>query len=120
MILQIPAITYAVSLARTRCYDTPIGGFSIHHVQPEFFFGFQLDASGLAKIATPEKALVDIFYFAPAKTRLFTALPELELARGFSWKKAFAIAAKIKGQARRTFVHRALTSLHNVSGRSRH
>lgn len=108
MISQIPAVTYAVSLARTRTYDTPIGTFSIHHVGPSFFFGFELDPSGVAKIATPEKALVDIFYFSPTRTRLFVKLPEIEFPRTFGWKKTFEMAAKIKSPARRVFVERSL------------
>jgi len=111
MISQIPAVTYAVSLARTRPYDTPIGTFSIHHVGPGFFFGFELDRSGAAKIAIPEKALVDIFYLGPTRTRFFVKLPEIEFPRTFGWKKAFAMAAKIRSPARRTFVERSLLSM---------
>jgi hypothetical protein len=111
MISQIPAVTYAVSLARTRPYDTPIGTFSIHHVGPSFFFGFELDRSGAAKIATPEKALVDIFYLGPTRTRFFVKLPEIEFPRTFGWKKAFEMAAKIRSPARRTFVERSLLSM---------
>jgi predicted transcriptional regulator of viral defense system len=113
MISQLPAVTYAVSLARTRRYTTPLGTVSIHHVDPDFFFGFELDDSGTAKIATPEKALLDIFYFSPTRTRLFVKLPEIEFPSTFSWRKAFAMTAKIKGRARRTFVERALLSLRN-------
>jgi predicted transcriptional regulator of viral defense system len=111
MISQIPAVTYAVSLARTRRYDTPIGTVSIHHVEPEFFFGYELDESGMVKVATPEKALVDVCYFSPTRSRLFKRLPEIEIPRRFSWKKTLAIASKIKSQARRTFVEHALATL---------
>ena len=41
MISQVPAVTYAVSLARTRRFTTPLGTVSIHHVAPSFFFGFE-------------------------------------------------------------------------------
>ena len=33
MISQIPSVVYAVSLARTRRYKTPLGVFSIHHLK---------------------------------------------------------------------------------------
>jgi predicted transcriptional regulator of viral defense system len=115
LISQIPAITYAVSIARTRRYQTPVGTFSIHHVAPDFFFGFELDELGIVKIATPEKALVDVFYLGPTRPRLFVTLPEIEFQHPFSWKKAFAMAAKIKGRARRTYVERALTSIRNLA-----
>jgi predicted transcriptional regulator of viral defense system len=111
MISQIPAVTYAVSLARTRRYDTPIGTISIHHVEPEFFFGYELDESGMVKVATPEKALVDVCYFSPTRSRLFKRLPEIEIPRRFSWNKTLAIASKIKSRARRTFVEHALATL---------
>jgi predicted transcriptional regulator of viral defense system len=120
LISQIPAVTYAVSIARTRRYQTPVGTFSIHHVAPDFFFGFDLDDSSTAKIATPEKALVDVFYLGPTKTRFFAKLPEIEYPQEFSWKKAFAMTAKIKGRARRTFVERALTSLRNSANPGKH
>jgi predicted transcriptional regulator of viral defense system len=111
MISQIPAVTYAVSLARSRRYDTPIGTISIHHVEPEFFFGYELDESGIVKIATPEKALVDVYYLGPTRSRLFRTLPEIEFPRRFGWNKTFEIASKIKSRARRSFVERALTTL---------
>jgi predicted transcriptional regulator of viral defense system len=120
MISQIPGVTYAVSLARTKRYETPVGTFSIHHVEPAFFFGFELDQSGAARIATPEKALLDVFYLGPTRTRLFVKLPEIEFPHGFSWKKAFEMTAKIKGRARRTFVERALHSLRNSAKRRTH
>ena len=115
MISQIPSMTYAVSLARTRRYETPLGTFSIHHVDPDFFFGFDLDRSGDAKIAIPEKALLDVLYFGPTRTRLFVKLPEIEFPRQFDWRSASNMAAKIKSPARRVFVETALTSLRRSS-----
>ena len=113
MISQVPAVTYAVSLARTKRYETPAGTFSIHHVDPAFFFGFDLDDSGMVKIAGPEKALVDLCYLGPTRSRLFVRLPEIEFPKKFSWQKTFAMAKKIGSGARRKFVERALTSLRN-------
>ena len=37
MISRVPAVTYAVSLARARRYHTPLGAVSVHHVTPGFF-----------------------------------------------------------------------------------
>ncbi len=111
MISQIPAVIYAVSLARTRRYDTPVGTISIHHIESEFFFDYELDESGTVKMATPEKALVDVCYFSPTRSRLFKRLPEIEIPRRFSWNKTLAIASKIKSQARRTFVEHTLATL---------
>ena len=41
MISQIPSSIYAISIARTRRYITPLGLVSIHHVAPDFFFGYE-------------------------------------------------------------------------------
>ena len=111
MISQIPSIIYGVSLARTRRYATPLGTFSIHHLDPDFFFGYELDPAGDAKIALPEKALLDTFYLGPTRTRLFVKLPEIEFPRRFDWRGAFAMVARIKSPARRVFVENALRSI---------
>lgn len=115
MISQIPAVTYVVSLARTRRYQTPVGTFSIHHVDPDFFFGYELDETGRAKMASPEKALADIFYFSPTKIRLFAKLPEIELPPRFDWSKTLKMARQIKSPARRRFVTERLTSIRKAS-----
>lgn len=113
MISQIPAVTYAVSLARPRRYETPLGAFSVHHVESSFFFGYELDETGAAKIAVPEKALIDFFYFRPARTRLFTKLPEIELPKKISWKLARRMATKIQSHSRRVLVEQSLASIRN-------
>lgn len=115
MISQVPSVTYAVSLARTRRYQTPIGTFSIHHIDADFFFGYELDSSGAAKIAVPEKALLDVLYLGPTRTRLFVRLPEVEFPREFSWQGAFEMAAKIRSPARRAFVKNTLSSVRTSS-----
>ena len=111
MIEQVPVVTYAVSLARTRRYTTPLGAVSIHHVDPGFFFGFEDAGSSGGRLATPEKALVDFLYLAPARSRLFRALPELELPARFSPRRARAIVSRIESVRRRTMVSRALEAI---------
>ena len=86
MIEQIPSRTYAVTVDRSKVVETPVGTFSFHHCNPEFFLGYEFIKPYL-KLATPEKALVDYFYFGPSKTRQFSKLPELEIPKKFSWKK---------------------------------
>lgn len=104
MISQIPSVTYAVSLARTRRFGTPLGTVSIHHVDPSFFFGFEPVGDQGAKMAVPEKALLDVFYLSPAKTRLFRVLPEIELPRGFRVAEARRMVRRIQSAQRRTLV----------------
>lgn len=108
MIEQIPRVIYVVSLARSRVCQTPLGTFSIHQIAPEFFFGFEEVGAYRVKMACPEKALLDIFYLSPAKSGLFSALPELELPKKFSSKKAFTMQRKIKSLRRRQMVGRRL------------
>jgi predicted transcriptional regulator of viral defense system len=102
MISQIPHTIYAVTIARTRIYKTPVGVISAHHIQPDFFFDFGM--TGEIKIATPEKALIDLLYLTPSKSKLFKTLPELEIPSTFNHKKANKIIEKIPSIRRRTLV----------------
>ena len=104
-------MTYAVSLARTRRFTTPLGIVSIHHVDPGFFFGFENVGPSGGRLATAEKALVDFLYLAPARSKLFRALPELELPARFSRRRARAIVARIGSMRQRAMVSRALESI---------
>lgn len=109
MISQIPSVIYAVSLARTRQYHTPFGTISIHHISSDFFMEYTvLDSQTNIKIATPEKALLDLFYLTPARSKLFAALPELEIPKNFDKKKAYRLINKIPFAKRRTLVKNKL------------
>ncbi|OGT44640.1 MAG: hypothetical protein A3F42_07955 [Gammaproteobacteria bacterium RIFCSPHIGHO2_12_FULL_37_34] len=109
MISQIPHTIYAVSLARTHYYITSFGSISIHHVNPNFFFGFA--RNNQINIATPEKALIDVLYLTSAKSNLFKALPEIEFPKSFNYKKAKAIIKKIPSQRVRTLVQKRFEKL---------
>lgn len=111
MISQIPAVVYAVTLARTKRYVNDLGTFSVHHINPEFFFGYESVGRHGVKMATPEKALLDVFYLAPARSRLFRALPELELPKNFSIKTAKQMLTRIESLSRRLHVERRLNEL---------
>ena len=111
MISQMPAVTYAVSLARTRRFTTPLGTVSVHHVQPAFFFGFEEAGRAGGRLATPEKALVDFLSLTPARSNLFRALPELEWPKRFSVRRARSIVKRIEPVRRRTLVSRVLDGL---------
>ena len=75
IISQIPEVIYLVSLSGTRRQTTPLAPFSIHHIQPSFFFGYTVKHKEQVRIALPEKALEDFLYFSPAKSYLFRDLP---------------------------------------------
>ena len=82
MIEQVPGVIYVASLARTQKITTSVGVYSIHHIAPELFDGFEIRPDG-TKLATPEKALFDVVYLSGGRSRLFAHLPELELPARF-------------------------------------
>ena len=108
MISQIPQIVFVVTLARTRRVTTSIATYSIHRLVPEFFGGYRTDPDQQVKMATPEKALLDVFYLAAARSRLFARLPELELPSTFSTRECRRWIATIPANYRRNMVARRL------------
>lgn len=104
MISQIPSVVYAVTLARSKQMKTPLAEVSLHHLDPSFFFGFTVDPQTEVAIATPEKALLDFFYLSSGKSKLFTALPEVELPKDFKLKEVYHMIDKIPSFQRRTQV----------------
>lgn len=111
MVSQVPALTYAVTLARSRRLVTPLGTVSLHHVRPSFFFGYEERGRAGGRLATPEKALVDFLYLAPTRSRLFRALPELEWPKAFKAGVARDVASRIEPASRRRAVVRKLEQL---------
>lgn len=105
IISQIPEVIYLASLARSQRICTSLGTFSIHHIQPDFFFGFEARGEGIL-LASPEKALMDLLYLSPARSRLFAALPELELPADFDFKKAGQMIKRVASEKRRKIVQR--------------
>ena len=108
MISQVPQVIYAVSLDRTKRIKTPLATFSIHHLSPNFFFGFEPTGKNQVLMATPEKALLDFFYCNPGKTGLFKRLPELEFPKDFDFEKAWNYIDKIHSSNRRSLVRRLM------------
>lgn len=108
LISQIPSVIYAVSLARSHSYTTSLGTFSIHHLSSDFFFGFKSFGKSQIKMASPEKALLDIFYLSPVHTNLFKTLPELEISSQFKAKEAWKMIKKISSPRLQTIVSRKL------------
>jgi predicted transcriptional regulator of viral defense system len=107
MIEQIPEMIYAASLARTERITTNVATFSIHHLAPEVFGGYEETERGI-KLASAEKALFDFAYLASGRSRIFSALPELELPRGFKHAELKRWLAKIPSERSRTLTTRKL------------
>jgi len=103
MIDQVPGVIYLVSLARTQKIATSVGVFSVHHVAPELFEGFESRADG-TKLATPEKALFDVAYLSGGRSRLFAHLPELELPARFRRGRLREWTRRITASRKRSMV----------------
>jgi predicted transcriptional regulator of viral defense system len=109
MISQIPSVVYAVTLGRARRIRTPLGTVSFHRVTPEFFFGFETVGRSGIKIATPEKALLDVLYLGTGRSRGLRTLPELELPSGFRRSVARNMVGRIRSPRRRRRVANRLS-----------
>jgi predicted transcriptional regulator of viral defense system len=107
LVEQIPEVCYAVSLARTQRVSTKAGAFSLHHIAPEVYGGFDETPAGV-KLATAEKALFDFAYLSAGRSRLFTSLPELELPRRFRRAHLNHWVARIPSGRSRTITARKL------------
>jgi predicted transcriptional regulator of viral defense system len=116
IIEQVPAVVYAVTTSRPRRVTTPLGTISYHRVPPELFTGFALDDRG-DKIATPEKALFDVLYLAPARSRLFARLPEVEFPKEFRWAQLRGFTKLVKSATRRVFIERRLEEIQRAARR---
>jgi predicted transcriptional regulator of viral defense system len=110
LISQIPQVIYVASLARTRRVTTTFATYSIHQLAPELFGGYETTEANV-KMGTPEKALVDLLYLAAARSRLFAALPEIELPATFRLRECRRWICKIPAEYRRTMVTRRLNAL---------
>jgi predicted transcriptional regulator of viral defense system len=118
LIEQIPAVVYAVTPARPRRLQTPMGTISFHRLPPELFKGFELSPRSDAKIATPEKALFDLFYLAPGRSRVFSNQPELTIPRRFQWQRLKEYTKLVKSSARRAYIAERIRALRSTENRA--
>lgn len=81
MIEQIPSDIHVATTGRARRVMTPLGRFAFRHLQGALFGGFERVRG--VPIATAEKALFDILYWAAARGRSPRSLPEIELPASF-------------------------------------
>jgi predicted transcriptional regulator of viral defense system len=111
LIEQIPSVLYAVTLARPRRLKSPLGTISFHRMPPELFKGFELASRSDAKVATPEKALFDMLYLAPGRSRVFSNLPELTIPRRFQWERLKEYTKQVKSSSRRAYIAARIRAL---------
>lgn len=117
LIEQVPAVIYAVTVGRTRRVATPSATVSLHHIPARLFTGFEVTPEG-ARMATPEKALFDVLYLGPARSRLFASLPEIEFGRRFAWREVQRYVDLVSSRPRRMFIFKRLDELRKRSRRS--
>jgi predicted transcriptional regulator of viral defense system len=110
LIEQVPGMVYLVSLARTQKISTSVGVFSVHHIAPELFDGFESRADG-TKLATTEKALFDIAYLSGGRSRLFAHLPELELPARFHRGRLREWTRRIAAPRKRSMVETRIQTM---------
>jgi len=118
LIEQIPSVIYAVTPARPRRLRTPLGTFSFHRIPPVLFTGFELAPGSDAKIATPEKALFDLFYLAPGRSRVFSSLPELSIPKKFQWRRLKEYTSLVHSPGRRAYISERIRATRSVSSKS--
>lgn len=97
---MIPEVSFSTTLvtpAGTARYHTAIGGsFHIRHIKKELLFGYELEPHSpySVRVATPEKALLDLLWFHRFERDQAAYLSELRLdiPKEFSWRtfRAFA------------------------------
>ncbi len=116
MIQQVPRQIFVASLDRPRRVTTAVGTFSIHHLAPEVFGGYEgSDERGY--LATAEKALFDTVYLrTPRGGRI--RLPELELTEQFQERKLEEWTSRIARPRLRTLVSRGLDQVLAAAVRS--
>lgn len=103
---QIPRAVSVVSLDRTREVETAVAHFSIHHIVPELFGGFDGDEER-GYLAGVEKAIFDLVYVrAAAGGKAF--FPELDLPRDLKRGELRRWTEKIESRRLRTLVGRNL------------
>jgi predicted transcriptional regulator of viral defense system len=110
LIEQVPEVLYAATLGRPRRVQTATGTVSLHRMPPQLFGGFETADDG-TKVATVEKALFDLLYLGPTRSRLFAHLPEIDIPRAFRWREISQWTKKIAGKSRRAYVERKLAAM---------
>ena len=110
---QIPRSVSVVSLDRPREIETAIAHFSIHHIAPELFGGFEGDEER-GYLAGVEKAIFDLVYIrAAAGGKAF--FPELHPPRKLRRAELRRWTQRIESQRLRTLVSRNLRAILSAS-----
>lgn len=106
---QIPQIITLASTAHTKKIRTKLGVFSVHHIAPAFFKGFDwYKKDGSFLIAEPEKAFVDCLYVSFYKKKQFSHFPELHFPKNFKLKKVRDWINEISNEKNKLYVRKKM------------
>ena len=99
MIPEVPFATTLVTPAMTAQYHPAVGGaFHFRHMKKELFFGFSIEHHSpyAVRVATPEKALLDLLWFHRFQRdrQAYIEGLRLDIPSTFSWKN-FRLYAKL-------------------------
>jgi predicted transcriptional regulator of viral defense system len=112
IIEQIPRTVQVVARKARPPLRTPIGTYEFHRLDEKVFGGHgPYDSIWSFQIASREKALFDTFYLSVRKGKRFSALPELELPRDFSFTAVQEWLDKIEYRPLRVAVSKRLSTL---------
>ncbi len=111
VIEQIPTTVYAVSIGKTKVFNTPIAPVSIHHISSALFNGYDSYGKDSILLACPEKALFDCLYLIPVKSRLFKKFTELEIPQAFDHKLFKPWLDAIRHSGRRALIEQRLEEI---------
>ena len=81
VIEQLPRSYHAATTGHARTLRTPVGTFELFHLAPALMRrGIEWSTTRLPyRVATAEKALLDLYYVSLRRGRRFRSLPELDL-----------------------------------------
>ena len=98
-----------MTTAHSRTVKTKLGVFEFFQMKPEMMLEGVVwsDTKLPFRMATPEKALLDVFYLSTRKGKRFSSLPELDLKETGFKKKVFL--RLLKNQNFPIPIHRAIT-----------
>lgn len=113
LIEQVPAVLYAVTTGRTRRVTSSVATVSLHHMPARLFTGFEVTGEG-ARMASPEKAVFDLLYLGPGRSRLFASLPEIEFPKAFRWVEVQRYADLVASPGRRRFIVNRMKALRHA------
>ena len=100
LIPEFVAQITSVSTLKTQKFSSSLGEFSYQNMMPERFFGYELKKTNHLEIrfATPEKALLDLFYLYP----MYNTAEEIEQLRlNTSFMKKLVDIKKLNEYCRR-------------------